>query len=232
MRRFLTPLAIVTALLMAMFVAVVGVANQRVERHIEQAVKHNFAAAGLLAKLQIQAERMRRYEKEMFIYAAVPDKRAKYIKEFDEAYTKLLELQNQALASQHKGFTDADRAEVAKWAEATTFYTGEFRKVAQTAEMATAEQKPELTIKVNNDIGPGKDRFRSVLDGAAAMREAKEKTSLDIHGDIQQSFDQLDWIVMAMGLMISAIGVVAFARKTTRASSASQRNSQLAYRNA
>ena len=220
MRRFLTPLAIVTAALMAAFVTVVSIANQRVERNIEQAVKHNFAAASLLSKLQIQAERMRRYEKEMFIYAAVPDKRAKYVKDFDGAHTKLLDLQNQAMASQHKGFTDADRAEVTNWAAATTFYTNEFRKVAATAEFAAAEQKGELTVKLNNEIGPGKDRFRTLLDGAAAMREAKEKASLDIHGDIRAGFDRLNWIVMGMGLMIVAAGFVFFARKKAQPGSA------------
>lgn len=231
MKRFLTPSAVAIALLMAFFVAVVSMANQRVERNIEQAVRHNFAAAGLLSKLQVQAERMRRYEKEMFIYAAVADKRAKYVKDFDEAYTKLLDLQNQALASQHKGFTDADRAEVTKWAEATSFYTNEFRRTATTAELATAEQKAELTIKLNNDIGAGKDRFRLVLDGATAMREAKEKASLEIHGDIQQSFDRLNWIVLAMGLLATAIAVVVFARKKTlpaATGAAFQRSGQLA----
>lgn len=231
MKRFLTPSAVAIALLMALFVAVVSMANQRVERNIEQAVRHNFAAAGLLSKLQVQAERMRRYEKEMFIYAAVADKRAKYVKDFDEAYTKLLDLQNQALASQHKGFTEADRAEVTKWAEATSFYTNEFRRTATTAELATAEQKAELTIKLNNDIGAGKDRFRLVLDGATAMREAKEKASLEIHGDIQQSFDRLNWIVLAMGLLATAIAVVVFARKKTlpaATGAAFQRSGQLA----
>lgn len=231
MKRFLTPSAVAIALLMAFFVAVVSMANQRVERNIEQAVRHNFAAAGLLSKLQVQAERMRRYEKEMFIYAAVADKRAKYVKDFDEAYTKLLDLQNQALASQHKGFTEADRAEVTKWAEATSFYTNEFRRTATTAELATAEQKAELTIKLNNDIGAGKDRFRLVLDGATAMREAKEKASLEIHGDIQQSFDRLNWIVLAMGLLATAIAVVVFARKKTlpaATGAAFQRSGQLA----
>jgi hypothetical protein len=232
MSRFLTPLAITTALVMALFVAIVTIANQRVERNIEQAVKHNFAAAGLLSKLQVQAERMRRYEKEMFIYAAVADKRAKYVKEFDDAYTKLLDLQNQALASQHKGFTEADRAEVAKWAEATSFYTNEFRRTATTAELATAAQAAELTIKLNTDIGPGKDRFRSVLEGAAAMREAKEKASLEIQGDIQQGFDRLNWIVMALGLLVAAVGVVVFARKAKAQGTMPQRNSQFAQRNA
>jgi hypothetical protein len=232
MSRFLTPLAIATALVMALFVAIVTFANERVERDIAQAVKHNFAAAGLLSKLQVQAERMRRYEKEMFIYAAVADKRAKYVKEFDDAYTKLLDLQNQALASQHKGFTDADRAEVAKWAEATSFYTNEFRRTATTAELAQAASAAELTIKLNTDIGPGKDRFRSVLEGATAMREAKEKASLDIHGDIQQSFNRLNWIVMALGLLVTAIGVAVFARKAKAPGATSQRNSQFAQRNA
>jgi hypothetical protein len=232
MSRFLTPLAIATALVMAAFVAIVTFANQRVERDIAQAVKHNFAAAGLLSKLQVQAERMRRYEKEMFIYAAVADKRVKYVKEFDDAHTKLLDLQNQALASQHKGFTDADRAEMLKWAEATTFYTNEFRRTATTAELSTAAQAAELTVKLNNDIGPGKDRFRSLLDGATAMREAKEKASLEIHGDIQQSFTLLNWIVMALGLLVTVIGVAVFARKAEVRGAAFQRSGQIAQRNA
>jgi hypothetical protein len=232
MTRFLTPLAIATAIVMAVFVAIVTFANQSVERNIEQAVKHNFAAAGLLSKLQVQAERMRRYEKEMFIYAAVADKRAKYVKEFDDAHTKLLDLQNQALASQHKGFTDADRAEVLKWAEATTFYTNEFRRTATSAELSTAAQATELTIKLNTDIGPGKDRFRSVLEGATAMREAKEKASLDIHGDIQQSFNRLNWIVVALGLLVTAIGIAVFARKAKASGTTLQRNSQFAQRKA
>jgi hypothetical protein len=232
MSRFLTPLAIATAIVMAVFVAIVIFANERVERNVEQAVKHNFAAAGLLSKLQVQAERMRRYEKEMFIYATVADKRAKYVKEFDDAHTKLLDLQNQALASQHKGFTDADRAEVVKWAEATSFYTSEFRRTVTSAELSTAAQAAELTIKLNNDIGPGKDRFRSVLDGATAMREAKEKASLDIHGDLQQSFNRLNWIVMALGLLITVIGVAVFARKATAPGATFQRSGQFAQRNA
>lgn len=221
MKRFFTPLGISTAASMAVLVAVISFANERTERNIEQAVTHNFAAANLLSKLQIQAERMRRYEKEMFIYATVADKRAKYVKDFDEAYTKLLDLQNQALASGHKGFTDADRAEVTKWAAATTFYTGEFRRAATHAEsVSTPEQKSELTIRLNNDIGPGKDRFRAVLDGAAAMRDAKEKASIEIQGELKKSFDRLNWIVAGLAVAITAVGFAVFARKNKPAAAA------------
>jgi len=213
MKRFLTPLALATAVAMASMVAVVTTANNGVEKNIEQAVRHNFAAAGLLSKLQVQAERMRRYVKEMFIYAAVPDKRAKYVKEYDEAYTKLLDLQNQAMGSQHKGFSAEDRAAIVKWGEATAFYANEFRKVAGNAEAAsTPEQKADLTVRLNNEIGPGKDRFREVLDGATKMREAKEKASLEINTTVDDQFARLNTIVLALGALFAVGGVFAFAR--------------------
>lgn len=213
MKRFLTPLALAAVVSMAGLVAVVVAANQRVEQSIEQAVRHNFAAAGLLAKLQVQAERMRRYEKEMFIYAAVPDKRAKYVKEFDDAYGKLLDLQNQAMGSQHKGFTAEDRKQVVKWGEATAFYGNEFRKTVGGADSAaTPEQKADLTVRLNNDIGPGKDRFREVLDGAAKMREAKEKASLEINTEIDTQFGRLNAIVAALGALLALGAMFAFAR--------------------
>lgn len=213
MKRFLTPLALVAVVSMAGMVAVVTGANKGVEQNIEQAVRHNFAAAGLLSKLQVQAERMRRYEKEMFIYAAVPDKRAKYVKEFDDAYTKLLDLQNQAMSSQHKGFTAEDRKQVVKWGEATAFYGNEFRKTVGGADSAaTPEQKADLTVRLNNDIGPGKDRFREVLDGAAKTREAKEKASLEINTEIDAQFGRLNAIVAALGAALAICGVFVFAR--------------------
>jgi hypothetical protein len=230
MKRFLTPLALATTCVMTALVVTVSTANQSVKNDVEQAVRYNFSAAGLLAKLQVQAERMRRYEKEMFIYAAVPDKRAKYAKDFDDAYTKLLDLQNQALASQHRGFSDADREAVKKWAAASSFYANEFRKVSTSAETAAPETKNELTLKLNNEIGPGKDRFREVLDGAAAMREAKEKASMEIGTAIGNSFQQLDWILAGLAAAISASSFFVFARKTKAASMSA--NSEMAERRA
>lgn len=213
MKRFITPLALAAVVSMVGMVAVVTSANKGVEQNIEQAVSHNFAAAGLLSKLQVQAERMRRYEKEMFIYAAVPDKRAKYVKEFDGTYAKLLDLQNQAMGSQHKGFTEDDRKQVVKWGEATAFYGNEFRKAVAAAESAvTPEQKAELTVRLNNDIGPGKDRFREVLDGATKMRETKERASLEINAAVDAQFARLNAIVAALGALLAIGGVFAFAR--------------------
>ena len=189
MKRWFNPRTLGVALLMGGTVACVGLTNQYVERRVEQAVRHNFVAAGLLAKMQVQAERMRRFEKEMFIYAATPDKQAKYANEFDDAHAKLLQLQNAAASQQNKAFDDADRVRMSKWMDATTFYAHEFGKAVATAKTAqqsplTADQRAELTLRLNNDIGAGKDRFRELLDGSASMREAKEAASLEIGHEI------------------------------------------------
>jgi hypothetical protein len=67
--------------IIAIVVGVLWVSN-RTESDVEQAVNGNFAAASFLSHLQLEGERLRRYEKEMFIYVANTEKRAEYVKEF------------------------------------------------------------------------------------------------------------------------------------------------------
>jgi hypothetical protein len=216
----------VFALVMAIvLVAGVGFANQTAERKVTQVASHNVSATSLLARIQIQAEKMRRYEKEMFIYAATPDKRAKYVKEFNDATVKLMDLQNDAAAAGHKGFTDADRAEVLKWKEATAFYSTEFTKVVGKAE--TSAPDANLTVSLNTDIGPGKDRFREVLDGASKMREAKEKLSTQIGGDIRRGFQWVMWAVMGMAALLVLAAAFFFTPTVRRESRTDPRTSSL-----
>ncbi|HSW25166.1 MAG TPA: hypothetical protein VLJ62_20565 [Burkholderiaceae bacterium] len=210
MNRFFNSRTLGVALLMGGIVVSVGLANQYVESRVEQAVRHNFTAAGLLAKMQVQAERMRRFEKEMFIYAATPDKQAKYAKEFDEAHTKLLTIQNQAASLQLRAFSEAERATMSKWMDATAFYTHEFGKTVATAKSAqqtalTPDQRAELTLKLNNDIGAGKDRFRALLDGSAAMREAKEAASLEINNEVSTILRRV-WMALAVMAVAVTLG--------------------------
>ncbi len=203
-----TAFAFVMALL---FVAVVGFANNAGKSKVAQVATHNVSATSLLARIQIQAEKMRRYEKEMFIYASNAEKRAKYVKEFNEATVKLLDLQNEAAGPSHKGFSDAERVELLKWKEATAFYTTEFSKVTAKAESSAAD--PALTITLNTDIGPGKDKFREVIDGASKMRENKEKESRDVGTEIRSGFDNVLWAVIAMAVVMVLAAAFVFAPK-------------------
>jgi hypothetical protein len=209
--RFLNGQTVFAFVMSLLFVAVAGFANNAAESKVAQVATHNVSATSLLARIQIQAEKMRRYEKEMFIYAATPDKRAKYVKEFTDANVKLLDLQNEAAGPSHKGFSDAERVEVLKWKEATAFYTSEFTKVTNKAESSAAD--PALTITLNTDIGPGKDKFREVLDGASKMRESKEKESQAVGAQIHSGFDNALWAVIGMAMLMVLASVFVFAPK-------------------
>jgi hypothetical protein len=217
MKRLLQPQFLGTAFALAAIVGFVSFANGRIERQVELAANHNFSAASLVTHIQLHGERMRRYEKEMFIYAAVPDKRAKYVKEFDDAYGKLLDQLNAAQATLHKGFSDGDREKVKSWAQAASFYGSEFRKVATSAELAASEQQAGLTTKLNADIGPGKDRFRTLLDGAAAMREEKLQASLSIGKDIAASKRVVDYTLGGAALLLLALVYVFGGRRDAQA---------------
>ena len=208
MKRYFNSVSVGVTVAAFAVAGLVSAANNRMDKQVQQAARHNFSAASLATNIQIQGERMRRYEKEMFIYAAVPDKRAKYVKEFDDAYTTLLDQLNAAQASEHRGFSNADRAAIVSWSDATSFYASEFRKLAAAAETATPDQQAGLTTKLNAEIGPGKDRFRELLDGAGAMREQKLAASLAIGADIAASTRNFEYALFGGALIASALAFI------------------------
>lgn len=186
-------------------------ASQRTGGRIDQAVRQNFVAAGMLSQLQVEGERMRRYEKEMFIYVATPDKRAGYVKEFREAYDKALVLLDTMLAPSSRLFSELEQKEVAAWKAASAFYYGEFDRLARQADALNlaslgAEQRGGLTLQFNDGIKAGKDRFRELLNGTAKMRAQKQAQSAAIAGEIDTIVGQMVKLVAVVALAL-AIGI-------------------------
>lgn len=209
MKRFLSARFLGAVALLGVLVVVVGVGVSMAKQKVEQAIRQNFTAAGLLSRIQVQGEKMRRYEKEMFIYAAVPASRIKYVKEFDEAHTKLLALLTEAGMPGNRAFSDDERQQISAWTEATAYYTSEFLKIAGTADAIaiaslSAEDRATLAVRFNNDIKQGKDRFATLLSGAAKLREDKEQASLGISTEIDNVFDKLLYLVTGVALVLLA----------------------------
>lgn len=233
MKRFLSGRFIGAMALMAVLVGGVAAGLSMAQQKVEQAIRQNFTAAGLLSRIQVQGEKMRRYEKEMFIYAAVPASRSKYVKEFDEAHTKLLALLTEAAMPGNKAFGDDERLEIKAWTEATAYYTGEFLKIAGTADAIavsalSVDDRAALTVRFNNDIKQGKDRFAALLNGTAKMREAKEQASLGINTEIDKVFDKLLHAVMGFALLVVAgVALVRPRRASGDSAAAPTRRSQL-----
>jgi hypothetical protein len=196
--------------LLALFLATLWAAEKSNDR-VDQAVRQNFTAAGFLSKLQVEGERMRRFEKEMFIYVAVPDKRAGYVKEYNQAYEKALALLDTMLAPSSKTFSDDERKTMSSWKAAAIFYYGEFDRLSRQAETLslstlTADQRAALTLQYNDGIKAGKDRFRELLNGTAEMRLAKETRSQSIAGELDSIFSQLVKLVALVAALL-ALGI-------------------------
>lgn len=199
------------ALLVAAMVGGVLWGSAATERGVERAVRQNFVAAGMLSKLQVEGEKMRRYEKEAFIYVSDAARRKGYMKEFDGAYGKLLVHLDNMLLPSSPYFNDDERKEVLAWKEAAVFYAGEMSALATRADSLdgasmAAEQRAGLTVQFNEGIKAGKDRFRALLGGTEKMRTAKEEAAQQIAAEINATFQRLRLGVIVGGLLV--IGLI------------------------
>lgn len=203
--------AVGISLLVALMVAAVMWGSGVTEAGVERAVRQNFVAAGMLSRLQVEGEKMRRYEKEMFIYVSEAGKRNGYVKEHDAAYGRLLTLLDGMLLPSGSYFSDEERKQILAWKEAAVFYANEMAVLARRAESMQAqnlapEQRVSLTVQFNDAIKVGKDRFRELLVGTEKMRTAKEESAQQIAVVIDATFQRLRIGVLLGGLLV--IGLV------------------------
>ncbi len=175
---------------------------------VERAIRQNFVAAGLLSQVQVEGEKLRRYEKEMFIYVADGPKRSGYVKEFKTSYDKLLTQLDTMLLPSSVHFTEEERGLILNWKEAAVFYAGEMTGLANRADAMTVEnlgneQRLGLTVEYNGAIKAGKDRFRELLAGSQKMREAKEAAAQQTAQDIDSIFLRLH-----IGVLLGAVALI------------------------
>lgn len=199
-RRLFSAAAMANITLAALLVSITGAGIASAQTQFRDSVRNDFAAASLLAKIRLHGERMRRYEKEFFIYLTAPAKRANYANEHAEAYKKLLEDVDTALMPSSRAFTDAERERIMQWKQDAIFYVSEFSKLVADARELPADppNASALVIQYNERIKAGKDRFASLLTGSGEMRVEKERSSLEAAQAIEQTFKRLIWVVMGV----------------------------------
>lgn len=218
--------AVGISLLVALLLAAVLWGSSVTEAGVERAVRQNFVSAGMLSRLQVEGEKLRRYEKEMFIYVSDAGKRNGYVKEHDAAYAKMLGLLDTMLLPSGIYFTDEERTQILAWKQAAVFYSNEMAGLFRRAETLqtqtmTPEQRMGLTVQFNDGIKAGKDRFRELLVGTDKMRTAKEEAAQKIAVDIDTTFQRLRIGVLIGGLLV--IGLILAALRGEPAATAPRR---------
>lgn len=144
---------------------------------VQQAISQDFKAAMDLSKVAVAGQKIRRYEKEYFIYVDNLRKRAGYSEEFNETHAKLEQLLETMVTDFSGTWSDQDRLEIRRWQQALLAYGQGFRSVVDKVETAQITD----TVGANVAIQDAKNKFRVLLKGTAKMiperfRDASQRT--------------------------------------------------------
>ncbi len=143
----------------------------------EMANEHNISHQ--LSQLAILAQKIRRYEKEYFIYLQNTPKRRKYFKDFSDARNEINNILSGLKNTYSKLGKKLDLNRLAAWKISTLSYTAGFEKINEEVMNGIITDVAEA----NGAIKESKNNFRSVLSGSMdaideSFRSSKNKAKL------------------------------------------------------
>ncbi len=155
--------------LLAAQATVVYVFLQRNHELAGGSVVRGFEQSVHIANIAIEGQKLRRYEKEYFIYVTNQQKRTKYDREWHESYDKLGKMLQQVERSDNQSWSARDKLEILVWRQAYQRYGEEFDKVISGVNSG----RITTTREANVAIQAGKNAFRELLNGAKKGGEVK-----------------------------------------------------------
>jgi methyl-accepting chemotaxis protein len=165
-----------------------------------QAIKAH-EQSNALTRLAIEGQKLRRYEKEFFIYADNPERRAKYSGEWNDSYGKLKE--GLALLNAPKsGWSESDREKAQTWSESLNAYATGFNKV----DVAVNNGFITGTINANKAIKDAKNQFRVFLKGTAVEIDNKIREASEYSSHVDKNFANIQKFLMGLSVVALVIG--------------------------
>lgn len=153
-----------------------------------------------LSGLSTSAQKIRRYEKEYFIYVGDPEKRQKYAGEFSEARAEI----NQYVSRLKTIYTSSNKKDALKalsqWEDAIRYYSDGFEVLNQ----RVISGEINGVLEANKAIQEYKNRFRIVLSGSTESIHENYRIATEKAERIKQYQDASSFIFGA----ISALSVL------------------------
>ncbi len=223
--------------------------DRSVQSRVETAIKKNFAAADAIAEVSALGHQLRRFEKEYFIYVTEPNGREKYRREWSAAQSRLQRALDTMRANAEGIYQTTDLESFTRWNTAFQYYSSEFRAImerAETGQLQTAvansavaesnrsagsassaraaspapsSTSSDVIRAANQAIGPGKDRFKEVLEGAEALRREKLQQSTVAAAEVQELFRQSNYasmLLLALGMLVALYQMLSIPRSIRR----------------
>ena len=161
------------------------------ERLVVTAIDADFSASADVGRILNAAQKIRRFEKEYFIYLGDPAKRATYHKEWQDSYNRLKQMLETLEKNATRAWMPADLTEASGWQDALGSYGVGFDKVVADVEAGRVAS----VVQANEGIREAKDRFRVLLDGAAKVGDIRQKHARESRQTISGNFTTLNLIL-------------------------------------
>lgn len=123
--------------------AFVGYIIYEARSTVVENTRKNTVASNQLERLAVLAEKIRRYEKEYFIYTATPEKRAGYERDWRSAFSKIETMLESMKIDKDGAFDARDIEQITAWGGAASFYASEMLNIIVTVN--------ERTVAVSSD---------------------------------------------------------------------------------
>lgn len=174
----------------------------RSKQLVDDAIHNKFDASLFISQLTIEGQKLRRYEKEYFIYVSDFTKRTKYYDEWSTAKDRLVEM----LAAQkaHPSWSTGELDKLTEWENSLSDYASGFEQVHKLVNQGSLLD----TVEANLAISDAKNRFSVFLTGTEEYRNTKfEEAKLAVLS-IEKNFDfiyQVLLVTAVAGTILSLI---------------------------
>lgn len=131
---------------------------------VTDAINEDFNRSLLISQIAIEGNKLRRYEKEYFIYVGDAKKMRKYEGEWSASYHKLKNMIAGAMNDSSGAWSSSQKNVLKAWAASLEAYAIGFNEVVQRVHAGSITD----TIAANKAVQPAKNKFRVLLNGAEA----------------------------------------------------------------
>lgn len=150
---------------------------------VSDAINRDFFGSLAMSRLAVEAQKIRRYEKEYFMYIGNAKKEKKYENEWRDSYYKITDMVNSMLRDVDGIWSAQEKETFKEWAASLVFYGDGFKGVVSNVKMGNVTD----TLSANTAIQEAKNKFRLLVKGATSVSESKFETAAASERQISES---------------------------------------------
>lgn len=157
-------------------------------------------ASNLITRLAVEGQKLRRYEKEYFIYVDNPDKRNGYVKAWQKSHDNVKNQLVLLKSGTEQIWSNDDIARANAWDDALNAYTHGFTRI----DISVNNGAVSDTIAANKAIQEAKNKFRVFLNGTSEQVEQKFQNAKEVGVQVEANLKKARLILT----VLAVIGVI------------------------